>query len=87
MMGNSRIILLDAPTDGMDAASKRIVMEVIQRKKKDHIIIISTQDMDFARAVATRIGLISHGELKLCGTPKFFAQMFDHSLQLVFGLP
>lgn len=62
-------------------------MDVIQRNKKDRIIIISTQDMQFARAVGNRIGLISHGELKLCGSPGFFAQKFEHSLQLVFGLP
>ena len=36
--------------------------------------------MKEARALGDRIALVSHGQIKLCGTPKFYAQKFKHSL-------
>ena len=83
-MGNTRIVLLDEPTQGMDFASKRIIWEAIQRHKKDTVIVIATQDMKEARALADRIGFVSHGAIKLCGSPKFFAHKFKHAIHISF---
>jgi len=48
------------------------------------VILIATQDMKEARSLGDRIGFISHGALKLCGSPKFFAQKFNHAVQIEF---
>ena len=79
-------MLLDEPTAGMDISSKREIWELIRAHKKDRIIIVATQDMQEANTLGTRIGLLSHGKLTLCGTPDFFAEEFNHTLQLVFKL-
>ena len=39
--------------------------------------------MKEARALGDRIGLVSHGSLKLVGSPKFYAQKFNHSIYVV----
>jgi hypothetical protein len=38
--------------------------------------------MKSASALGNRIGFVSHGQIKLLGSPKFFAQKFKHSLQI-----
>ena len=42
--------------------------------------------MQEAITLGTRIGLLSHGKMTLCGTPDFLAKEFNHTLQLVFKL-
>jgi len=61
MLGDTRILILDDPTEGMDVTSKRLVWEILRRNKKDRICIVATQDMKEARALADRIGFVSHG--------------------------
>lgn len=75
-IGDSKVVMLDDPTADMDVASKRAMWEIIKKHKKNRIIILATQDMEEAQLVSDRIGLIAHGSLKICGSPKFFATKF-----------
>ena len=86
MIGNTKLILLDNPTEGMDSQSKRLVWETIARRKQNRIIVIATQDMKEARVLGDRIGMVNHGKIGLLGSPKFFAQKFQHSLQIQFTM-
>ena len=86
IIGKTKVILLDEPTLGMDLGSKRIVWEVISKVKKDRVIIVATQDMQEAKALGDRMGFISHGQLKLCGSPAYFAKRFDLSIEMTFSL-
>lgn len=79
-MGESKIVLLDEPTADMDHYSKRAIWEIIKARKKNRIIVIATQDMEEANALATRIGLVSKGKFLLIGSPEYFAKEFKHTL-------
>ena len=68
LLGDTKILLLDEPTQGMDIATKRFVWELLSRQKKNRVMIIATQDMQEASALGDRLALISHGSLKLCGS-------------------
>ena len=55
--------MLDEPTMGMDPAARRSIWELIKRIKKDKIVILTTQYMDEAEALADRVAIISQGSL------------------------
>ena len=48
LVADSKIVLLDEPTSGMDLTVRRKLWQVLQRYKKDRIIIITTHNMDEA---------------------------------------
>ena len=87
LLGHTKVVLLDNPTHGMDVASKRHIWQQIRKEKRNRIIIVATQDMEEAQAIGDRIGVISHGELKLCGSQRFFDEKFEHSVKLSMSLP
>ena len=86
LQGDTNIVLLDEPTAQMDVISKHTVWDIIEKNKAKKCFIVVTQDMKEAQAIGDRIGLIKHGKLELCGSPKFIARKFDHSLELTFTL-
>ena len=48
LLGNSKIVLLDEPTSGMDPTARRETWEIIKQAKKDKIIILTTQSCNQA---------------------------------------
>ena len=41
LIGNPKIVFLDEPTTGMDPVSRRKVWNIIERAKKDKVIILT----------------------------------------------
>ena len=67
-----KILFLDEPTIGLDAASKKIVREFIFKlnKKQKVTIILTTHDMFDIEALAKRIILIGKGQILYDGSIK-----------------
>ena len=82
LLGNSKIVLLDEPTSGMDPTARRETWEIIKQAKKDKMIILTTHYMDEAEYLADRVAVISRGELKICGTTSFLKSSFGHYFYL-----
>ena len=88
MLGDSKIILLDEPTAGLDSVSQRLVWSHIRRaKSKDRIMIISTQEMNEAMALSDRICLLKKGSVKRVGSIKFFESLYNISPKILFSFP
>jgi len=62
---NANILLLDEPTNGIDPETKDIVIDYVNKLKKDKAVILSTHDLYFAAEVADYIYIIDHGRLVL----------------------
>ena len=77
-MGNAKIVLLDEPSSGMDPTARREAWDIIQKHKKDKIIILTTHYMDEAEHLADRVAIISKGSLQACGSPFFLKQKYGH---------
>lgn len=58
LVANSRIVLMDEPTSGMDLTVRRKLWEVLKTYKKDRIIIITTHNMDEAELLADKIAIM-----------------------------
>ena len=76
LLGDSKLVLLDEPSSGMDPTARRETWEIIKEAKKDKIIILTTHYMDEAEMLADRVAIVSRGSLKACGTTFFLKQKY-----------
>jgi ABC-2 type transport system ATP-binding protein len=64
-----RLIILDEPLTGLDAASARVVKDVLKARVRDGgTVIMTTHILEVAERMADRIGIIAHGRLIAEGT-------------------
>lgn len=82
LLGNSKIVLLDEPTSGMDPTARRETWEIIKQSKEDKMIILTTHYMDEAEYLADRVAVVSKGSLKVCGTTSFLKKKFGQFFYL-----
>ena len=68
-----KILLLDEPTKGIDAHSKKSLCEILNKLKQNGMTIITvTHDVEFASSVCDRVGLCFDGKLTSIDTPNNF---------------
>ena len=74
LLTSPRLILLDEPTKGMDAAYRSGLVKTVRGlAQKGAAVIIATHDTGFAAAVSDRCGLFFNGELlSVCSPRRFF---------------
>ncbi|XP_042053846.1 ABC transporter A family member 1-like isoform X2 [Salvia splendens] len=89
LIGNSKVIILDEPTSGMDPYSMRLTWQMIKRKKKGRIILLTTHSMDEADALGDQIAIMANGSLKCCGSSFYLKQHYGvgYTLTLVKTTP
>ena len=74
------LLLLDEPTTGVDAVSRREFWELLGRLKASGLtVVVSTPYMDEANR-CDRVALIQRGRLLAVDTPSAIAQSFDRPL-------
>lgn len=66
----------------MDTYARRLLWEVIKKYKKDRLIILTTHFMDEADFLGDRIGIMSDGELVVCGSSLFLKKKFGTGYEL-----
>lgn len=65
---NPDLILIDEPLVGLDPKSSKTVREIFfDLRNKGKTLFICTHTLSFAKDIASRIGIISTGELKFIG--------------------
>ncbi|KAL1584667.1 hypothetical protein WHR41_06936 [Cladosporium halotolerans] len=65
LMGNPSVLLLDEPSSGMDAASKRIMWRTLQSVSAGRSLVLTTHSMEEADALADRAGIMARHMLAL----------------------
>ena len=69
-------MFLDEPTSGMDPTSRRQIWQLLEKKKKDRVILLCTHFMDEADFLGDRIVVMSHGKLQVAGTSLYLKSKF-----------
>ena len=66
-----RILFLDEPTSGLDPASRRTVWDEVRRLNEDDgiTVFLTTQYMEEADELASRVAIIDEGHIVAQGTP------------------
>ncbi|RMZ89888.1 hypothetical protein DV736_g2866, partial [Chaetothyriales sp. CBS 134916] len=65
LMGNPSVLLLDEPSSGMDAASKRIMWRTLESVMPTRSIVLTTHSMEEADALASRACILASKMLAL----------------------
>ena len=76
LIGDSKIILLDEPTSGMDVMARRALWEFLKNYKKDKIILLTTHFLDEAEYLGDRIGIMSDGQFLCSGSSSFLKSKY-----------
>ncbi|KAI9887393.1 MAG: hypothetical protein M1823_000818 [Watsoniomyces obsoletus] len=75
LLGNPSVLLLDEPSSGMDAASKRVMWKTLAAVAPDRSILLTTHSMEEADALANRAGIMATRMLAL-GTTDYLRQKY-----------
>jgi ABC-type Mn2+/Zn2+ transport system ATPase subunit len=84
------VVLLDEPTNHVDAPSEQVIADVIQDLRKENkIILLSTHSIEFASRVCSKLLLlrnkvVAFGTVKEVCTPELLAETFG--TEVVFNL-
>jgi len=69
LIHDPRLLILDEPLTGLDAAAAREVKDLLsERVRAGATVILTTHILEVAERMADRIGIISHGKLLAQGT-------------------
>ena len=68
--------MLDEPTSGVDAISRRAIWDLLQQHKSDRTILLTTHFMDEADLLGDRIAIMAKGELQCCGSSLFLKEKY-----------
>ena len=71
LVGGPRVLLLDEPTRGMDAARKRALIKTLLQLRDDGVaILLATHDVELVAEVANRVTLLGDGRIVADGGPR-----------------
>lgn len=71
-----QVLMLDEPTSGVDAISRRAIWDLLQQHKSDRTILLTTHFMDEADLLGDRIAIMAKGELQCCGSSLFLKEKY-----------
>ena len=75
LMGNPSLILLDEPSEGLaPKIVEQMIAAILAMKREGLSLLISEQNLLFAKLVADRVAVIEKGRVRFCGT----VSEFDH---------
>ncbi|XP_054047718.1 ATP-binding cassette sub-family A member 13 [Rissa tridactyla] len=84
-IGNSKTVVLDEPTSGVDPCSRRSIWDVLLKYKSGCTLIFTTHHLDEAEVLSDRIAILQRGRLRCCGSPSYLRETYGqgHSLTLI----
>jgi len=90
MVAEPKLLLLDEPTSGVDATSKREFYNILERLNKESglTVILSSHDISVITKIATRVLCINKSQF-FCGENEDFSadveihKMYEHPVELI----
>uniref|UniRef100_A0A8C6QCJ9 ABC transporter domain-containing protein n=1 Tax=Nannospalax galili TaxID=1026970 RepID=A0A8C6QCJ9_NANGA len=81
-VGDSKVVVLDEPTSGVDPYSRRSIWDLLLKYHSGRTVIMSTHHIDEADLLGDCITIISQGRLYCRGTPLFLKNCFGTGFYL-----
>jgi len=85
MIGDSKIVLLDEPTSGMDTTTRRRLWDMLKKNKAGKIIILTTHYMDEADILGDRIAIMTEGDVQCTGSSLFLKNRYGVGYNLIIA--
>jgi ABC-2 type transport system ATP-binding protein len=71
LIGRPEVVFLDEPTAGMDPHARATTWQLVRDLRGRGVtVLLTTHAMDEAEQLCDRVGIIDHGRLVACDTPK-----------------
>lgn len=83
LCGDSKIVMCDEPTSGMDPSARRALWDLLIQEKKGRTILLTTHFMDEADVLGDRIAIMADGDLKTVGSSFFLKRRFGAGYRLI----
>lgn len=83
LCANSKVVLFDEPSSGVDPSARRALWDLLQLEKSGRTVLLSTHHMDEADVLGDRIAIMSQGILRAVGSPFFLKKQFGVGYHLV----
>jgi ATP-binding cassette subfamily A (ABC1) protein 3 len=83
LCGNSKFVILDEPTAGMDPLARRELWDLLKEMRKGRTMLLTTHYMDEADVLGDRIGIMSRGELQCLGSSSFLKHNFGTGYKVI----
>lgn len=83
LCGNSKIVICDEPTSGMDSAARRALWNLLIEEKKNRTILLTTHFLDEADVLGDRIAIMVDGALKTVGSSYFLKNRFGTGYKII----
>ncbi|KZL87792.1 abc transporter [Colletotrichum incanum] len=81
LMGNPKVLILDEPSSGLDAAAKRIMWKTLAATVTGRSLLLTTHSMEEADALASRAGILARRMLAV-GTTDDLRHRFGDALHV-----
>ncbi|CAF2062271.1 unnamed protein product [Rotaria magnacalcarata] len=85
LIANSKVVILDEPTSGMDPAARRSTWDMLQRFRLDRTILFTTHFMDEADVLGDRIAIMGDGRMRCFGSPFFLKTSYGVGYHLILS--
>ncbi|XP_077979982.1 phospholipid-transporting ATPase ABCA3-like isoform X2 [Glandiceps talaboti] len=76
LIADSKVVMLDEPTSGMDPSARRFTWDLLQQHREGRTILLTTHFMDEADLLGDRIAIMSHGQIRCCGSSLFLKKKY-----------
>ena len=76
LIGDSKTVVLDEPSSGMDPYSRRSMWDLLQEAKAGRVLMLTTHFMDEADILGDRIAIMGDGRLRCCGSSLFLKREY-----------
>lgn len=83
LCGNSKIVMCDEPSSGMDPAGRRALWDLLIAEKRGRTILLTTHHMDEADVLGDRIAIMAEGQLRTVGSSFFLKKKFGTGYRLI----
>eukprot|EP01114_Cavostelium_apophysatum_P020991 TRINITY_DN7191_c0_g1_i5.p1 TRINITY_DN7191_c0_g1~~TRINITY_DN7191_c0_g1_i5.p1 ORF type:complete len:1762 (+),score=405.22 TRINITY_DN7191_c0_g1_i5:86-5371(+) len=86
LIGDPKMVILDEPTTGMDPVSRREVWNVIEKAKKNRVILLTTHSMEEADILGEKIAIMKKGRMECVGSSLRLKQKFGAGYTITVGI-
>ncbi|KAH8326811.1 hypothetical protein KR059_012458 [Drosophila kikkawai] len=83
LCGDTKVVLCDEPSSGMDPSARRQLWDLLQQEKIGRTLLLTTHFMDEADVLGDRIAIMCDGELKCHGTSFFLKKQYGSGYRLI----
>jgi len=82
LIGHCELLFLDEPSASVDAAAKRHLWKVLEMRRRDQTVLLTTHSMEEAEAMCNRIAIQVRGQLRCLGSPLHIKMKYGSGYQV-----